>query len=453
MTFLTDLHGPRGFDGPPGKQGIPAAGAVPTAEAVGAYFDSETPASAAGDRRWARARDVVAVGAGIDPTGGANSSAAFQALLRQAQAQNGTLVVPAGTYIVNDVSTLESFNQPRIVGAGMRQTIIRCTLGSGHAAITFVGGSGQVSGGLISDATVENPGGTGIELRGVIGVTPRNVRFVNSAVGLLFHNKDAGSFTEFCVANECYFETSVARAIEYRITSGNNSFHGSGFRAAVINQPEGAAVPSIKIGEGALVYNAPWDGVFFGHTAGVSLAKNHSTYTAAVYGHLGFEVGLSQAIVDETSASSVYYGGSISRLGDGVRRGKKFALVTDVAHNSDGGVRSFPGFKEVIYPLTPGATVTESFPSGGAAMASVTIVGPNFTHNHLIYVYVDPFSASGTAVQVAKGWTFNNAGWADCTFSVSNGRLVITNATIPASGVTARIGITHLSGSNAFPLI
>jgi hypothetical protein len=396
---------------------------------------------------------VWAVGDGIDPTGHHDSTPALQRLLDAAQATGGVLLLPAGTYKTSGLVTAESFIQPSIVGAGTRATVL---VGSGAApVITLTGGSGELCGARIGDLTVTGSRAVGIQLLGVGGVTVERVRFDSLATGLLFHNESRGSFTEFDVAASCIFENSVALPVEYRRGAGDESFHGAGFRDSVFVQGESARGPLVKIGQGCLLYNAPWDATLFANAA-APLTRNDSSRHASTSGVIRIESSETAdgcVIVDPASPAAVYHAGELLYHGNQVTAGDRFRPVYVTQFNSDGSLSAFRRPYTAEVSLSTGTTSVLAVDSNAATTVSVTVVGPQYTHNDLLYVFRDPFGDAGTVTTVAVGYSFDDAGHGPPEYGIEGGHLTITNQQYPSAGTTAWLGVSQLSSRTPFPLL
>jgi hypothetical protein len=381
-----------------------------------------------------------AIGQGIDPTGSADSTSALQSLLDQAQQSGATVALPAGTFRVTKLQTAESFTQPSIVGAGMRATLLQGTEKGPVLAMT--GGSGQLAGARISDLTVTGPSATGVELRGVGGVTLERVRFDGLAVGLLFHNAAGGSFTEFAVAESCVFDSSVDVPIEYRRGAGKDSFHGTGFRDCVLVQSDKASMPLVRIGTGCLVYNAPWEGTFFASSA-TPLVRNDSQRPVTSFGALRFEATPGTTgcqVVDPGSAAPVYHAGEAMFLGGGIDFGR-LVLAEQVQINTDGSmnVARKPFVREVT--LGGGTTSLVSFGGEEGGLVGISLSGQNYAFTQAVFVFWHAIGG-GVVAPLGGATSVDGAGWGQPTFALDGRRLTITNDKFPRDAVRARVWVT-----------
>jgi len=296
---------------------------------------------------------------------------------------------------------------------------------------------------------MHNEDGFCIELQGVCDFKIERVAFEYSYGGVLFHNKDAGAFTEFCVIESCSIEGSVTKAIEYRRTNGHESFHGSGFRGTRIGQDASTTTSAIEIGAGCVVYNAPFDGTFFGSAPYVSLIGSLSNRPAVVFGHLNFETHVFQNIVHEASVSPVYFAGTISRLSNGTHRGNKLILVTDIAYNVDGSLSALRLPIQTTWGV--GGATNPLMTIEHASMVDITITATGYLWNGLVYAFASP-TGGGTASVMATGIYTDTRGWAPPTFSYANGRLVLSSPFFAGSVVDAVVTETPVQGRFQIPV-
>jgi len=262
VTFVTGLHV---------GASVKFTTSAINASSYGTAFDiSYTPpftasvATNVGDKlaQTVSVTDFGAVGDGVT-----NDTAAIQAAFDYCK-NNGTLelIVPAGTYLITSQITKTTSNWMfSITGEGYRSSIFLFPSLS-TAGFYIQGASGSIVGSVISG--IQFKGGassTGVEVDGQDGIRFETCYFEQNAIGLLLHNKTAGSFTEGVIADNCLFETNCIIALEYRRTSGNSSFHGSGMRNCWTN--DSGTSRRILIGAGCQPYNAPLSGTFFGNSS------------------------------------------------------------------------------------------------------------------------------------------------------------------------------------------
>lgn len=393
---------------------------------------------------------------GADPTGATFSDVSVQAAYTYAHENKKKLVVPAGYYKFGaGISKPSSFHSVDIIGDGADVvTFDYSAMPSGGVMLTLQGGSGSVTQSKIEGIYfLGNAGTTGIEIIGQGGVIPYRCRFGANARGITLHNKNAGEFTEFCVATTCEFTGECRTALEYERTAGNDSFHGSGLFDCLINA-HSAVDPVVLVGAGCFVYNAPMSVHLFPpasescnliYNKQVSGSLNNNWY-----GTLTLEpnstYGISLAIND--TGARTFYAGNVLSVNQNYSNGA-MVFVDSLKIRSDGAAS---------YTPKPYTVTTTGVTSGGAVdlnlidayvgydsglLLNVTLVAANYRYTHLLSMSLDNGSGGGNQVaQLAVLQQFNSAGFGASTFSVdASGRLVVTNAS-PGFSVTAVVGVS-----------
>lgn len=424
-----------------------AADLVPFVDVSQSRTESVTVANLAASSAFAdryAPYDVKVYGAVGD--GVTDDTTAVQAAIDAAQAVGATVYFPAGDYLVSALTTDQSFTQPSFVGAGMRATTVTCS-GSGPI-IKMVGGSGQLCGAVVSDMTLTGASATGVELDGVNGVGIGRVAFEDLAIGLLFHNATSGNFTEFNVANRCVFDSSTPVHIEYRRTSGTDSFHGSGFTECVFVQNAAASVPLIQVGANCAVYSAPWTGTIFA-VATEPLISSAATVAAMVYGTLQVEAAEGVGAVIGEGTDTLLQGGLLGTTGfsSGTLR-----LVHRATRNANGTTTVLEHSRGEEYDVTTGANSLIEL-AAGTWIVNVYTTASNYDYDCTLVVYRSRYDATGSATILSTNNAFNVAGYGASTFGFSSGRLTITNASFPASGVSAVVTATQVGGWPTYPLL
>jgi hypothetical protein len=222
------------------------------------------------------------------PTGvKATDEANVQPLVTAAQLTNGTVILQAGTYVM-DITTTQLERQPRIVGQGEKQTLWNGTL-------SISGVPGAFSGGYLSDFS-----------------------FVGT--------RSAG------------------------VAGGNPSFHGCGLtRGSTINQASGDAAAKVLINTGAQPYNAPLSVTFWARNA-TPLIRHLGAATSTFYGDMKVELlppNAKAIIVDTTSTADLPFTGSVLRVGKLVQSGKM--ILADDVVTETGVARPRVGGADVRY--------------------------------------------------------------------------------------------------------
>lgn len=386
------------------------------------------------------------------PTGDvATDTTLLQALMDEAQATNGTLHLQAGTYRVSNLSTQQLAVQPKIVGKGSGVTFIEGT--TAGAALTFVGALAEFSGGYLSDLSFTGVG-IGLELQGVVDVDWDRLIFQgNLDVGILFHNKTATEFTEYC-AGQAHFHRGVKVAVEYRNTGGVASFHGSGLTGmSTINTPLTPG-PSIIIGADCFPYNSPLSVQVWAYAEDEPIIRNDSTEPLNFFGTLRMEsfVSGTVVVVDNASAGYVNLAGGITVVSPGVELGK--LRIVDRIHNLSDGTLYYSAHDQIekaeaaYVPTLAGVTVGD-----GAVVATYSKIGKRVTGRFeftlgstsaitdaISFSLPVPFSG-GTARLVSDGY-LSDSGVGLFTSDAIFGSEGIIVGFVDTSGPAARFGWT-----------
>lgn len=377
--------------------------------------------------------------------GSADATDHLQSLLDEAQDVRGVVELPAGTnYVVDGLETADGFDQPSLIADGGRGAVTLTASGAG-TILKMNGGSGQISGTRIENVVFAGTGAQGLELSGIGGVQAVNCEFDDGLTGgVLFHNEDAGEFTEFNVLRRCRFGEGVATHIEYRRTAGNDSFHGSGFEDCVFVQDADDTEAKILVGGGCKVYNAPWSGHFFINAEGVPLIEVVDT-PPTVYGAMNVETagnGSWETPIVDPSGEGVFYAGDVLALTPGVILAPSFVQVVRAQYNTDGSLTWIQKPIQARFELTTGTNATVSLPAG-IHWVTTRVSAANYEWWFAHVVDVSPFDGTGGVTEIANPWSLNSAGYGEPAFDVVGYTLTITQAGFPASGVTAVVGVTQ----------
>jgi len=340
----------------------PAAGVTITingAIAAGAWqiFDTSNSGSLINgslrnDRAYAEWFGAIADGA-TDSTTALNNALALAHAASDIPVQ-----LLAGTYVVTStlVATGQSFTRPNLQGVSKKQTILSFTgIGASSVCLKIRGGSGQITGDAVSDLTLlGNSTSILLEFNGACGARARNVLFSTGAVGVRWHNELASSFTEFCTAEGCETGTGCLLPYEYKVTSGNNSFHGSGPGGGTENVVQVGASGTTVVqadGTGCFVYNAPCHLQVFCTSSNVTIFQNNNSVAPvpiSFAGTVSIETASTRTITLGAGAQVFFVGpvrpiGVTNLTGDNVVAGT-FLRVETVTVHADSST-SFSGAK------------------------------------------------------------------------------------------------------------
>jgi hypothetical protein len=382
-------------------------------------------------------------------------TAPLQAAYTYAQSIKKSLHIVAGAYKHSGITKSSSFDHVSIVGGGADCTEFDYSSFGSVSAITISGGSGSVTLSRIVGIQFNGAAnGIGITLVGQGGVRLTDCRFGQNARGIVLHNQNSGEFSEFNVAENCEFTSACATALEYRVTAGNQSFHGSGLQNCLVNA-KSSTDPVILVGNGCFVYNAPLSATVFPSPTGASIIYNKNVSGSLNNnwnGHINLEPSNSAAVsiaVNDSGARTFFSGGVTSvnnnwSLNDCI-------LVDSLTIRTDGSVNYTP--KPYTFTKTDcvnGSVVDlkiidtySGYDSG--LMLNITLAGNNYRYTHVCAMSLDNGVGGGNQIaQLAMLQQFNSAGWGSSTFSIDgSNQLVITNAAGGFS-VTAIVAVSPI---------
>ena len=238
---------------------------------------------------------------------------------------NGTVRSSTGGTLSfqNPITKTQSYNcfSIRFDGAGGQSAglvLNYSAIAADSTFLTIVGGSGQTCYAIFENLTfVGNSTSTAISIQGQDGIRIKNCQFGTNAVGVDFYNNLSGSFTEFNEIQACTFSNACQITAQYRIGSGKNSFHGSGFsQKTIIHTGTANTTGAVVIGAGCLVYNAPFDVQWFKGSTAAPLILNNSGgggLRTTTYGSITVETGSS--VTTLATGGNVYHAGKVNSLG------------------------------------------------------------------------------------------------------------------------------------------
>lgn len=386
-----------------------------------------------------------------DGASGTDNTAAFRSALDVCHETGHTMYVPAGRYRISaPLQKGQSFACPNIRGEGYSRTRIAYPDLGGAPALYIQGGSGRLCGAVIEGIGFDGARRTcGIEVDGQDGLTIRDCAFGENAVGLRLHNATAGAFTEYVVAEGCHFDGACARALEFRVSGGNNSFNGSGLRHCTIVVDERHDCP-VHIGKGALPYNAPLSMQVWTYGRRKTLVRNdtarpvlvHGTITLEAFGH--FE---SRAHVPTLAQGAPMYlvGGLMStgpiNLGSAVL-GSRAALLGPESGRANGQalIRRFPW--SVRVPLGERESRTVYLGDDSGQLVYVELSAPGYDYRLLLATAHHGRGGRGFVRTLETLNDFDDAGYGAPSFAMdAGGMLIIANPAFRRAAVTAFIDV------------
>lgn len=398
---------------------------------------------------------------GVDFTGAAAADSKMAAAIAAAGV-NGTILLdqPGTVKLTTQISKTASTDCFSVIGLNPKASTIDYTsLATGTDLFYLQGGSGVLVNAKFQGILFYGPGGANtaraFEIDGQDGVRLIDVRFSAATTAtvapVLLHNKTAGTFTEFVTVENFEFTSASPLALEYKVTSGNNSFHGSGLLGGLAHS---AASNLIVIGSGAKPYDAPLTVQDFASTNGVVIVNNASASPVSFYGSLNIETsgGTVTTFAKLASTNAVYFAGpilSLSSIDYGTLSatdqiefsGSEFSNLTQLWFKPK---RSY--YSTVSSPATIGR-VSSLGPNLSSALIDVRFSATNYEYRYLGRAEHNGTGAAGIWTQLAAGFNNNTAGYGAPTITVdSSGNVIATNASWPASTVSVQISVVPLDG-------
>lgn len=388
---------------------------------------------------------------------GTDDTAAIQACINYAQPLQKQILLPTGTAkITAQLHVAFSLFGLNMAGQGPRLTSFDYSgiIPPTNAAINIVGHSGAQCGAIISGVGFDgNAQSSGIVINGQDGQRIMNCRFGLNFFGGVFRNGAAGSFTEYCVFEDCTFNSACATAIWYSILAdGDVSFHGSGLFRCKIETPAVSGYRCVIVDPRALPYNAPMDTQVWANAAGTFIYAQDRTIEAPPYfvGNVTTEAFAGPLILASSPiGKEIALVGKVCGNTPDFQMGSLF-LVDAVVANASGSRQTVGGRVAKRQTMTTGANAVVGIPNcimTGAALHAVNIRAPNYDYRYLVASYSN--LSGGSAAVLANFVSFNSAGWGAPSFSIdpATASLVITNAAWPGSGVVATVEAAQLGQS------
>jgi hypothetical protein len=386
--------------------------------------------------------DYGAVGDGTT-----DCTTAFQTAITYCSTNNRELYVPAGTYkITNTLTKASSFVGVNIRGQGAGNSILDFSSLStpSQSCLVLIGGSGSVPNNVIEKLSfVGNQNLRAIEFKGLGGQRVRDCKFQNFLVGGLYNNKDAGSFTEFDVFENCYFGECFY-AIEYQRDLGDDSFHGSGLLNCVVDSYV-SAIGRVLINTGCKPYNAPMTAQFFVNSNIPIIRHIETSRAATFYGTITVESSGAGIVPVLANGYDVGLTGGITWIGNKPNWG---TMVVSRYESIDvsGVLQSL----DTMYVGQPIAINTSTFtnfflPTGmlkGARLIFVYLQGTNVEVTYMLLSLTSPFGFFPAPTLIGKSVCVNGGqSNTDAIFALENltSVLQIKQGAGPATDVTARI--------------
>ena len=382
-----------------------------------------------------------------------NASPAIQEAINAAYVRQAPVVVPAGTYkIMATLTKPQSFSGLTMRGVG-KVLFEHSTLSGQAPCIKVIGGSGAICKDVIDNITFSGSSAddVAIELAGQCGQKIVRCTFTNNLVGVRFHNEGVvGTFTEYCLIEDCDFQSTTSYCVQYKRTGADASFHGSGLgKGNLINTVAGVVI----VDEGCLPYNCPLNGQIWVKAPNCFLVKNDNASAAnqpTFHGSLTFEkYGTGNSISLGTGSRRTYFMGPVIDFGDGVTTGLMVKCRSAKQQNLGSVIAHGIEWNGIFQMPTGSTTLTAAPTEFGVFLADVQLVGPNYDYRFTLQIQTQGYGGPGFYTVLTNQMAFNVAGYGAPTFAVNaNGHLTITNPNFPASGVTAYVSLNQVGVFN-----
>lgn len=384
-------------------------------------------------------------------------TAAIQAAVTWATATvSRSLWAPSGTYVIDAAITkAQSFIGINMAGDGFFSTIFKFTAAAG---LVIVGGSGQLCNAEISGIGFTGPGSTcvHVEIQGQCGQKLRRCRFDTGLVGIRYHNFKSGDFTEYCVGDTCDFSTNCQFPVQYKKTSGNVSFNGSGLVGQCTISSNTTSGVIVKIDNGCQPYNAPFFAQVWGNSNCTVIQDTNTALRISFYGQINLErFAGTMTLATSIAGFETPFAGKVISNNEFIRYGTLY-LCDAITLTSAGSLQTVGARWSKSQAMATGANTVVGLPYSMAGARLIYSVWLNGTNYNVKYeVKADNYSGGFGSAPVVASLVFNNtAGYGAPTFSVNaSNQLVITNAGFPASGVVLYVDVEQVGQDPDFPFI
>lgn len=411
----------------------------------GQFFDSSSTGKVKGT---INAENIVvdwwgATSASIADPASTNAGNNCLNYIEQSGRKNATMLCPAVVYYLSGPWVKpSSFYCPTIKGDN---SILLYNSNGTAGAIQLNGLSGGNSLGRITGFYFKgNATSWAIEVIDQCFVEIDHCDFKDNAIGIVVHGKNPGGFPEFVTWHHCDFDYDCITCWWFKLTSGTNSFHGSGPAGNVtLHNKVGNLQPFYKLDPAAIVYNAPLSYQAWSNESIVHGTLGLNSYLLT-YGDISGEAFAGVPTLSSGSPRHSIHAGHAMCWGNGLALGVT-RLADQFNTNADGVLRVSYKMVSVSLALPEDGGAVTLYPSGGIdnAMADVMIEGVGY-----LYKYTLKLSATGVLPPSYTGVTnehsVNVAGYGAPVFAWDGKALSITNANYPAATLTAYINAVYM---------
>lgn len=368
----------------------------------------------------------------------------------------GTLNSGIGTYVPKIIGAGNDccgFNYPNMpYTEASPNTSLYNTFGA-LVVQTAQGLPGNTMKDFIQDVAMNGNVGTGsngtwaLEVRHSNMLSPRNVAFNANQGGIILHNYNSGTWTEYFQAYRCFFGYNCLTSLRYKVTSGNNSFKKSGLVECLLTNygagnPSGdnTAHYSVIVDSGATPYQAPLtiSAAGDGTHAFTIIENNCASGFVSFYGDISTETGRNLCTIASGSATITPIVGRWIDFETPNSPGT--AVFSEHLGYASGTLLFIEGkTSNYISAMAVGAnTLTsrfiQAFHAGYIREITLELYAANYLYRYVLHVG----GGNSTPAVISTLASTNGAGYGAPTFSTdSNGQLIVTNSSWPASTVKA----------------
>ena len=410
-------------------------------------------------------------GAKSDGTSTAATLAAFQAAndyVAQSNVTTQVIRLVGNNYNLGSGTTgvvkAASFAAPQWIGSGdctnFVGTTVTFTPSAEAAAFQFIGGSGSDCGGCVKSIIFQgNSNAIAVESQGLGGLEIEIAVFTPMKRAVLLHNKLSGQFTEF---NEIHVNSNgtpgLPTILEYRVDSGNASFHGSGLVGGVINWDGGSGNPAILIGAGAFPYNAPLSATFFPASGASVIVQNNASTgfgESWFYGNLRVEQGGASSVAYGAGGNDFILIGNVMCLGNANSQSNGNMYLAN-SYQSNSSSLGTVGFKPIYRSGNVSGTTTYPWPANCQNQSwkvCINVFGANYSVYASADLVLNNANGNFTVVNIQQIDFNNTAGYGNLNIPTVNSTGISFSASVtpwPSSGLVYTIGLTQIDQSPSF---
>lgn len=346
------------------------------------------------------------------------------------------------------------------VGKGQAYTALECT---GGRARVFVGNSAAtLVYELITFMTLIGTGPTGttalLEIQGACSVRGTNLDFQFNGIGVLFHNKTGGQFTENALIIDSTWSANIARPVVFKVTSGDSSFRRSGVKGDCIWSPTVSTYNVfIDIGDNTADSAFLYEGVCF-----IEVTVDGGGFPAYVFNNLNApscniaegaitaEVSGGGSAVYGAKGSSIFFAGSFSVNGDIVRLGSMI-IANEIMSISPFSRRGHAYIEAQSTTNLFAKTGTTNMPGYNAAFQRWNIIldaGSTYKWVGVLEVLVDTIGTANHVTTVSSNLQYDTGSLGAPTIGITSGGVVtVTNASFPGTNTIQVLGDIELWGT------